>query len=133
MTKTQALLFSANIKEDYLSKGINIPLDNTYKLTCNKFTVSKANDFSQTKTIQNTLFTKFSCDGVLTIKATGSIPYQSKKDFIDFINSVSKRKEPFDLIIDTDTYTNMLLKDFSMQIDKYRCNSICLLTFIEVS
>lgn len=131
-TKTSYILLTANIESDASSCGIFMPLSDAYTLTCENYTISKANLVSQTSSITQEALCSLLSEGTLTITATGNFTIDNSSEFITFLSELSSRKTPFSLIVGNDTFENMILKKFSANIEKYNTNSKCKLEFIQM-
>lgn len=131
-TKTSYILLTANIDNDIDSSGIFMPLSDTYTLNCENYTISKSNIISQTSSFTQETLCSLSSEGALTIKAQGNIYIDDSCDFIIFLTELSSRKTPFTLTIGNNSFENMILKNFSANIEKYSINSECKLEFIQL-
>ena len=132
MTKTSYILLTANIENDTNSSGIFMPLSEQFTLTCENYTISKANLISQTSSFTQETLCSLSSEGALTIKASGNIAIDNSSEFITFLSELSSRKTPFTLVVGNDNFENIILKKFSADIEKYKINSKCKLEFIQM-
>ena len=125
-------LVSGVIAEDSENRAVNVLLDDNFTLVCKSYELSRGNKIVETSALSKNSFAEFGGAGTLTLKTKGEVALSADTDFISAISTLSARKNPFTLNVGAKIFTDMLMKSFSAEIDKFGTRAVCSLVFVQV-
>ena len=125
-------LISGLISQDEQS-GISIPLSASYSLICESYTLSRDNKLVETVCVSQAGYTSLKSTGALTLKAKGEVVLEENSGFLTTAAELSKKAEPFVLIIGSQIFLNMILKSLCVKIDGYGKLAVCAVEFVQLS
>lgn len=131
MDSTQEIIFLSGVIEQDSNSGVNIPVGNSYTLKCKSYEISRENKISQYFPLSNVPGLSLNGSNALTIKAKGKITLGSN-NIIETLNNICENITPFTLNIGAQSFSDVILKSYSAQIDGYGVTAECLLVFVKV-
>lgn len=126
-------IISGVISQDIQSKGIYIPLDENTTLVCKNYIISRMNSIAQTQCVSKDGYTALKSVGALTFKAKGDVPITNSGELTAIFSELSSRKTSFEITVGNQTFSRMILKEFSAQIDRYGERAVCSVEFVQLS
>ena len=126
-------IISGVISQDIQSKGIYIPLDENTTLVCKNYIISRTNIIVHTQCVSKDGYTALKSVGALTFKAKGDVPITNSGELTAIFSELSSRKTSFEITVGNQTFSRMILKEFSAQIDRYGERASCSVEFVQLS
>lgn len=108
-----------------------LPIEDTYTLICNGYTLTRNNRIEQTDLVNKGVLTDIYTRSV-NIEVKGEVDISDNPNFYTAFDNLSKKTEPFTICLGTYNFENMLVKSFVCNIDTVKNIAVCDIVFMGV-